>query len=553
MKEIAATSKSKLPMKYASELHCNEVMLLPYYIASMNIEHEYYSQTKEYKPFDGICLVDTFELAEPAQTTMFSTENTERVEKQKRAPIFVIVGNPPYNAGQADENDNNKIRKYPVVDKRVAQTYGKSSNATLLKKLSDPYVKAFRFASDRVGKEGIVCFVSNNSYLEDGSFDGMRLRLQDEFDAIYLLDLGGNVRRNPKLSGTANNVFGIQVGVVIGLMIKGGLSKSKIGKRVQYFRFEEYARRTERLALLTKLRSVSEVEWTDLTVGEDAKWLRSVNDDEFDNLVELGSKEAKGGQRTYSIFGTYTLGVSTNRDATVYDFSGIKLRTRIDDFVRIYNGEVRKYTEAGAPKDVDAFVSYEGIQWSDTLKHYLRRGTRLEVKSAHYVSALYRPFTQKILCYGRIFNDRPGQFRHIFPTADGPTNIVICATCHSQSPFSIIASSTIPSLDVGGRPTQCFPLYTYDEDGSNRRENITDWALNEFRTRIGEGKTRHKGKDHRKKRQTKFPRHRTPARGHRLPQQMGHLPLRLRLAAPARIPYEICSQSPARTSTHSDP
>ena len=197
MQEI---KKSQLQQKYNEELHCNEVMLLPYYVASMNIEHQFYESTGSYEAFSGICLVDTFELAEDKQISFFTTENTARVERQKRAPIRVIVGNPPYNAWQLNENDNNKNRKYKVMDRRVAGTYAKDSKATNKNALSDPYVKAIRWASDRIGDEGIVAFVSNNSFVDNLAFDGMRKHLAQNFDDIYILDLGGNVRKNPKLS-----------------------------------------------------------------------------------------------------------------------------------------------------------------------------------------------------------------------------------------------------------------------------------------------------------------------------------------------------------------
>ncbi len=219
MQRIPATD---LPAKYATELHANEVMLLPYYVASMNIEHAYYEAVGKYAPFEGICLVDTFQTAEKDQGefSFFNEQNSARVDRQKKAPIRVILGNPPYNAGQQDENDNNKNRKYPTLDKRVSHTYAADSRATLLRKLSDPYVKAIRWASDRLGDEGIVAFVTNNSFLDDLSFDGMRKHLSQDFDKIYVVDLGGNVRKNPKLSGTTHNVFGIQVGVSIIFLIR---------------------------------------------------------------------------------------------------------------------------------------------------------------------------------------------------------------------------------------------------------------------------------------------------------------------------------------------
>ena len=211
MREI---KKTTVEYKYKNELHCNEAMILPYYVASMNIEHEYYDLTGKYEPFEGVCLVDTFELAEDKQFSLFTTENTERVKLQKNTPIFVIISNPPYNAHQVNENDNNKNRKYPIVDRRIAETYGKYSQATNKNALYDVYVKAWRWAFDRIGDEGIVAYITNNSFVDDFTFDGMRRILTQDCDAIYVLNLGGNVRKNPRLSGTTHNVFGIQLGVI---------------------------------------------------------------------------------------------------------------------------------------------------------------------------------------------------------------------------------------------------------------------------------------------------------------------------------------------------
>jgi predicted helicase len=225
MREIAEIQKSALPHKYEHELHCNEVMLLPYYIASMNIEHEYFEQTGKYEAFEGICLVDTFEDQRIEQLGLFTPENMKRVERQRESDLFVVIGNPPYNVGQLNENDNNKNRKYTTknktgIDDRVAATYAKASKATLKNSLSDPYVKAIRWASDRIGDEGVVAFVTNNSFIDGIAFDGMRQYLEQEFDQIYVFDLGGNIRKNPKLSGTTHNVFGIQVGVSVNIFVK---------------------------------------------------------------------------------------------------------------------------------------------------------------------------------------------------------------------------------------------------------------------------------------------------------------------------------------------
>ena len=201
---------------YTEQLFANEVMLLPYYIAALNIEHAYYERTGEYEPFDGLCFVDTLEMVEGSerQFAFMTEENTARVERQKTAPITVIIGNPPYNVGQINENDNNKNRKYKVIDERIRVTYAKDSKASNVNKLSDAYVKFFRWAVERLEeRDGIVCFVTNNSFVDQTTFDGVRKNLLQDFTSIYHVDLHGNVRKNPKLSGTTHNVFGIQAGI----------------------------------------------------------------------------------------------------------------------------------------------------------------------------------------------------------------------------------------------------------------------------------------------------------------------------------------------------
>ena len=224
MREIASQSRLDLKCKYTHELHCNEVMLLPYYIANMNIEHEYFDLMGKYQPFEGICLADTFELAEGQQVDMFAKENTERVKKQQSTDFFVIIGNPPYNAKQASDN-NNKNRKYETIDEKIRKTYSKDSKATNKNALADPYVKAIRWAADRIGDEGIVAFVTNNGFLDNIAFDGMRKHLRLDFSKIYILDLGGNLRKN---LGKTSNVFDIKVGVSINFLVKSSSSEKSI-------------------------------------------------------------------------------------------------------------------------------------------------------------------------------------------------------------------------------------------------------------------------------------------------------------------------------------
>ena len=291
MQDIQGTA---LEAKYRHELHCNEVMLLPYYIASLNIEQEYFQRTGTYLPFEGIALADTFELLEQQQTEFFTQENTERVERQKAADMFVVIGNPPYNVGQVNENDNNKNRKHKAMDARITETYAKDSKATLRNKLHDPYVKAFSWASKRIGEEGIVAFVTNNGFLEGVAFDGMRKHLAQDFDAIYILDLGGNVRKNPKLSGTTHNVFGIQVGVSINLFIKRSEARTDPkSAEIFYAHVDEFWRKDEKYNYLNSKGHYQNIEWQQITPDSRHTWLTEGLHAEFDTFLPMGSKEAK--------------------------------------------------------------------------------------------------------------------------------------------------------------------------------------------------------------------------------------------------------------------
>jgi predicted helicase len=485
MQEIKRT---QLEQKYAEELHCNEVMLLPYYIASMNIEHEYWVRTGSYESFPGICLVDTFELAEDRQMSFFSTENTERVERQKRSPITVVIGNPPYNAWQLNENDNNKNRKYKVMDKRVAETYAKDSKATLVNSLSDPYVKAIRWASDRIGEDGIVAFVTNNSFVENFAFDGVRKNLEEDFDEIYVLDLGGNVRKNPKLSGTTHNVFGIQVGVSVNIFVRRRDEKKET--KIFYARMDEFWRRKEKYAFLDETRHVGGVEWQELQPDEKHNWLTEGMHEEFETFTAIGSKEVKNIEQREekAIFKSFSPGVKTARDSVAYNFDDKELQRRVETFFEQYNAEVSRYQQKGKPKDLDNFVNYGNVKWSESLKAKLQGGKFATYSTANIRESLYRPFVKSYLYYDSLLNDRPGLFENFLPNASaGKENLLIWLKVGSEWPMFALATNAIADqLPQGG--SQCFPFYIYSEDGTNRRENITDWALAQFRERYGDRK-----------------------------------------------------------------
>ncbi len=475
-----------LTQKYREDLFCNEIMLLPYYIASLNIEHAYYEHTGEYLPFDGICFADTLEM-EGAQMQLFSERNTERIQREREAQLMVIIGNPPYNVGQQNENDNNKNRRYPVVDGHIAATYVKDSQATLKRKNYDAYVRFFRWATDRLqGRDGIVCFVSNNSFVDDNSLDGMRKNLLQDFTQIYHLDLHGNVRQNPKLSGTAHNVFGIQVGVGITIAVHQSAHEQR---SLYYYRVPENWRREQKLAFLRQQGSIEGIDWQALQPDARYTWRTDNLRSEFETFLPMGTKTVKqavaGEAQTY--FKTYCLGVSTNRDSVVYDFDREKLAQRVEGFLEDYNAEVSRWVRAGKPKEVDQFVHYDRVKWSEMLKGKLRRERYGQFDSAKIRRSAYRPFCQQYLYYDRLPIDAYALFDSIFPTPTTEAeNMAICvAGVGDRKGFGCLITNAIPSLDLAFEKAQCFPYYTYAEDGSNRRENITDWALAQFQAAFG--------------------------------------------------------------------
>lgn len=489
--------KSALMHKYREELHCNELMLLPYYVASMNIEHAFWDATGSYEAFEGICLVDTFETAEKEQRQfdIFNEANTERVNRQRKTSIKVIIANPPYNAGQVNENDNNKNRKYEEIDRRVRVTYSADSTATLRRKLSDPYVKAIRFATDRIGEAGAVCYVNNDSFIAEKSFDGMRKHLARDFDIIYVLELGGNVRKNPKLSGTTHNVFGIQVGVSINLFIKHPKKDGeKRRAKIFYLAVPVDWRKEQKYDFLDKTGSIAGVKWKSLHPDKKFNWLTNKNDGEFDEFMPIGSKEAKanGNADLPAIFRTYSLGVSTNRDAVVYGFDKEKLAIKVEEFADAYNVELyRWHKKAKPPEDpkeliiyIDNFVNYKKIKWSRNLKRWFRQNKEMTPEKNAICESLYRPFTKMLLHFQRMFVDEVATIHNFLPTAKSQReNILLCVNLTVERPFTCIATNLIPNLVTTagfGSATYCFPLYTYDKDGKHREENISIATLQRF-------------------------------------------------------------------------
>ena len=354
----------------------------------------------------------------------------------------------------------------------------------------------FRWATDRLqGRDGVVCFVSNNSFIDQIAFDGMRKNLLQDFTQIYHLDLHGNVRKNPKLSGTTHNVFGIQVGVGITIAIR---SSKHTQRSIFYYRVPEFWRKTEKLTFLSDIECIANVEWQELTPDKRETWRTEGLHADFDSFLPLGTKEAKIAAGIESIiFKIYSRGVMTCRDNWVYDFNPISLASKMKGFIDTYNGDVDHWRRRGSSKEtVDDFVTYDDkqIKWSGDLKVQLVKGKYATYSEQNIRHSLFRPFVKRNLYFDSLLNNSVYLQHLFFPTiASEFENTLIVVSDHGyRSPFSTLATNFIPDLHLIATTDtfQCFPYYTYAEDGSNRRENITDWALSQFQAKYSSSVTK---------------------------------------------------------------
>ena len=493
----------KLAHKYKHELHANEVAILPYYVANLNIESTYAAITGSYEEFPNLCFVDTLDnvglhtSAKGVNADLFgsvSEENVARIKRQNSRKISVVIGNPPYNANQANENDNNKNREYRHIDARIKQTYIAESTAQKTK-LYDMYARFFRWASDRLNENGILAFVTNRSFIESRTFDGFRKTVAQEYSDIYVVDLGGDVRANPKLSGTKHNVFGIQTGVAISFMVKRvNATKEKQPARVHYLRRPEMETAEEKLGFLAN-HPVSRLDFDEVQPDKSGNWVNlAIND--FDTLISLGSKETKAAKtaaKERAIFKTYSLGVATNRDEWVYDFSKNYLGVKVQNLIEIYNADVLRLGSKGNGKAVVDALNY-AIKWTRSVKRSLEKGLIFAYNPQKIVIANYRPFVKMWMYRDNGLNEMPNLTPKIFGMGQFQNPALVIMGDSSGKSFFVNAVDRILDLNYvspasGG--SQTFPIYQMGADGT-RHENITDWALKQFKTHyseeIGKGK-----------------------------------------------------------------
>ena len=489
----------KLQHKYQEELHANEVAILPYYVANLNIEATYAAITGRYEEFGNLCFVDTLDnvglhtAAHGTTADLFgsvSEENVARIKRQNGRKISVVIGNPPYNANQANENDNNKNREYPAIDARIKQTYIAQSTAQKTK-LYDMYARFFRWASDRLAADGVLAFVTNRSFIDSRTFDGFRKTVGSEFAEAYVVDLGGDVRANPKLSGTKHNVFGIQTGVAISFFVKRQGVSGKKGCRVFYARRPEMETAEEKLAWLASTRA-SRLDFDELRPDASGNWLDIANND-FDELLPLASKATKLAKTAASeraAFKLHSLGVVTSRDEWVYDDAQDALQDKANHFIKCYEAERSRWAVSPNKGAVNNFVSRE-IKWTSELEAHLIRGTALRFNPSRVRQAMYRPFCRRYTYYDAVITHRLYQQDSIFPVAGEWLNRGIVYTQPgSQKPFMVCAVDSLLDLHFVGAAagSETLPLYRYES--GTRTDNITDWALKQFQQHYAPGKVR---------------------------------------------------------------
>lgn len=476
--------KDKVEYKYKNELHANEVAILPYYIANLNIEYTYKQKTGKYEEFKSLCFVDTLDKMgygyENEQFDLYgvSSENTERIKRQNEKKISVVIGNPPYNANQKNENENNKNREYPLIDKRIKATFIENSTAQKTK-MYDMYARFYRWAMDRIGKQGIIALITNRSFIDSRTFDGFRKTVEKDFDFAYIIDTKSDVRANPKIAGTTHNVFGIQTGVAVMFLIKHNVDATKNSNcSIQYTVMDDFWTKEKKLQWFIE-NSFKNIKFEHISPDKKNNWI-NLTDNDFDNLLQLVDKDVKSGKKDNAIFILYSNGAITARDNWVYDNNKITLINKVKVFINIYNSEQLRFLKSDKNKPLKDFVKRE-IKWSDELLEHLGKGTILKFNENKIRKSEFRPYTNMFEYVDRVIIHRFGQMDKIYPNSN-TTNFTIALSSGSTS-FACLATNKFfdfALLKFANGNTQCLPLYKYDEN-ENQFDNITDWGLEQFR------------------------------------------------------------------------
>jgi predicted helicase len=502
----------RLPYKYANELHANELVLLAYYIAAVNIEAAYHELSgQEYTPFPGIVLTDTFLMGErkgQVEIEAFSQENSERAERQNRADIRVVIGNPPYSVGQNDANDNNQNQKYETLDASIRDTYAAHSTATNKNSLYDSYIRAFRWASNRIKDQGVICFVSNGGWIDGNTMDGFRKSLAKEFTSVYVFNLRGNARTQGELRRKeAGNVFdaGSRTPIAITLLVK---NPAKVGQCEIYYRdIGDYLSREEKLAIISEMESVANVPWERITPNENHDWINQRSED-FDTFIPLNDDPK-------AIFSMRSRGVETSRDDWVYNYSKTRLEANMRGMIDFYNAQVALYGSichaagGNAENKAQELIDTDSrkIKWTRGLIKELCRNHVSKFDAEKIGIGVYRPFSKSWIYYDRVMNE---YFKEkLYPSAHHQNLAISVTGLGVSKDFSCLMVDALPDVQLFANG-QCFPLYHYekaqassghnaglfdepadpnaDADGYTRKDAITDTALADYRAHYQDDK-----------------------------------------------------------------
>ena len=492
-------TKEDLPYKFKNEIHANEIVLLAYYIAAINIEAVYQDIAKEnqYQPFNGIVLTDTFQMYEQERDMIANLlpDNSNRRTSQKKKPITVIIGNPPYSAGQTSANDNAANIKYPNLDYRIEQTYVAGSSATNKNALYDSYIRAYRWASDRIGNEGVIGFVTGAGWIDGNATDGFRHQLSNDFSSIYIFHLRGNARTSGEdRRKEKGNVFGegSRTPIAITILVK---SANHTGPAKIYFHdIGDYLDQKQKLSIIQHYKSINGIKaankFLQLVPDERNDWVDQ-GDRQYDKFVSLGSKK---NPNDLSVFASYSNGIKTNCDAWLYNSSAVSISNRVKKLIAFYNSEVDRYKNSGKGVKIEDFVSTDPkmISWHSGLYPKAQKGTKAIYNSEFIRNSLYRPFSKQILYMDKIFVQRLALNPKIFPDASSK-NLVIAVTGVGSRSFSCLLVNHLPCLDLMEK-SQCFPLYLYEQTNEDvpaglfdlaptgSKPAITDDSLNHFIT-----------------------------------------------------------------------
>lgn len=464
-------SKDELAYKFKNEIHANEIVLLAYYIAAINIEQVYHNiMGGDYVPFEGICLTDTFALYEKDDlVSEVLADNSTRRRKQKKLDIRVIVGNPPYSAGQTSANDDNSNVNYPTLDASIAKTYAMHSKASLQKNLYDSYIRAIRWASDRIGTSGVIAYVSNGSFVDGNNMDGLRKCLVDEFSNIYVFHLRGNQRTAGELSRKeGGKIFGSgsRSPIAISVLVKNP-DATKNGQ-VQFCDIGDYLTREQKLEKIVEYGSIQGItnaeKWKLITPDTHNDWIGQ-RDNSFEKFISIGDKKEKSAS---IIFDNYSLGVSTNRDNWVYNYSAQQLCSQMESTIDFYNSELKRIARANV-ENAAASNDESKIKWSSGLRADFERGLAATFDDKKLRRSLYRPYSKQWLYYDAMFNERVGQMPSILPSSD-LQNLMICITGKGEKvEFSALVTDVIPNLHMLSS-SQNFPMFLF----SKSSEECTD-------------------------------------------------------------------------------